>query len=287
MINDVKFSRKYTLLIETFDNQIIEVKLPFTLEFNCQRHNLASVNKANLKIYNLNKINRNLIYKDKYTTLIYRRVELKAGYDIDSPVIFRGNILQAFSYKQGVNIITEIDAFDGGYAIRNSVSSLTINKGEIKRDTLSRLTKDLKNINGSIIGNFPSISKRGKVLFGNTFQFLRSESNNNVFIDNEKVNILTRNEVIEGDISIIDSDFGLLESPIRSETELSFKILFEPRLKVGQGIELKSIVNSFFNGKYKVIGFQHVGVISDAVGGQCHTIVNLWLGTKAFNLVGA
>jgi hypothetical protein len=56
---------------------------------------------------------------------------------------------------------------------------------------------------------------------------------------------LNNNECIEGSIQLITAESGLLESPRRSDTQLVFKILFEPRLRVGQILQLESKINSF------------------------------------------
>ncbi len=285
MSSDLKFGRQYLLKIETITNEILEIKPPFTIEFVCKRNDLATANTANIKIYNLSEKNRNLIYKDKYETTIYRQLEFRAGYEEDAPKIFKGNIMQCFSYRSGVNVITEIECFDGGDAIANSVSSITIEAGQPNNKTLSVLVNDLKNVQLGQIGDFTGGALRGKVLFGNTSELLKNESNNRFFIDSEKVYILNNNECIEGSIQLITAESGLLESPRRSDTQLVFKILFEPRLRVGQILQLESKINSIFNGIYKVIGFTHTGIISEAVGGKCETEVHLWLGPGQLKVV--
>lgn len=280
-----KFGRKYLLKVDTTDGNSIEISNPLTLEFNCQRNNLASANSANFKIYNLSEKNRNRIYKDKYDTLTYRKVELKAGYEEDSPIIFKGNISHAFSYRNGVDLITEIEAYDGGFAITNSVSAMTIGQGESQTNVLQNLVNDLQNVKNNKMGNFSKENLRGRVVFGNTAEIIKTETKDNFFIDNEEAILINRNEVIEGDISLIKAETGLLESPKRSDTQVVFKMLFEPRFKVGQIIELDSVINSIYNGQYKIIGFTHSGIISDAVGGACETTVNLWLGTSPLTVV--
>jgi hypothetical protein len=147
------------------------------------------------------------------------------------------------------------------------------------------LINDLKNAQLGQIGDFGGGSLRGKVLFGNTAELLKNESNNKFFIDNEKVYVLNNNECIAGSITLITAESGLLESPKRSETQLVFKILFEPRLKVGQLIQLNSLINDIFNGIYKIIGFTHTGTISEANGGRCETEVSLWLGPGQLKVI--
>lgn len=62
-------------------------------------------------------------------------------------------------------------------------------------------------------------------------------------------------------------------------------MLFEPRLTIGQQVQLQSQTNRIFNGMYKVMGFEHSGMISPAVGGDCKSSVSLWLGTQVLETV--
>ena len=55
-------------------------------------------------------------------------------------------------------------------------------------------------------------------------------------------------------------------------------MLFEPRLTLGQIINLQSTTNKQYNGLYKVVGFTHRGTISPAVCGDLRTTVNLFIG---------
>lgn len=288
-LSDIKFGRKYKLIADVLNNEQVIIELPYTLEFDCKRDNLASVNTGNFKIYNLAPKTRDLIFKDKYDVLNVRYIEFQAGYNVeDLPSVFKGNILQAKSYRNGVDIITEIEAYDGGYAVNTGYSIMSIVEGQVPEKTISDLMDNLPGISGKIIGNFTdliAVNKRGKVLFGPTSECLAQETGNRFYIDNMEAKALNDNEVEEGDVSVINADTGLLESPQRSEAQIVFKMLFEPKLKVGQRLELQSKVNAILNGQYKVMGFQHSGIISDAVSGTCSTNVNLWLGTESLQLI--
>ena len=88
------------------------------------------------------------------------------------------------------------------------------------------------------------------------------------------------NEYLEGDIQVIKPETGLLESPLREETYLKIKTLFEPRVRVGQLISLESVTNTEFNGLYKVMGFRHHGTISATQGGTCETEMTLYYGAN-------
>lgn len=281
----IKFNRQFILKIQTNENTTLEIKNPLTVEFSCKRNIFASANTGNFKIYNLSEKTRQLIYKEKVNFLDIRGIEFRAGYDTNAPIIFIGNVQSCFSYRNGTNIITEIEAFDGGNAIMNSFSSFSIEKNTSNSEIIQRLVNDLSGVKGSNIGKISGEIKRGKAILGNTALLLSQETNNKFFIDNEVANVLNEDEVLEGNIPVITAESGLLEAPRRSEIQINFKILFEPALIIGQIVELRSTINKDFNGQYKVEGLEHTGTISNSVGGACETLVSLRLGLRSLEVL--
>ena len=294
----VKFGRKCLLSIEVktqlftqgFDgssNNNIVIGDPFTVEFEVQRNALGSSQTATFKVYNLGEATRKLIYADQYDSANrFRAIQFRAGYAGFTPLIFNGFLRKAASAREGVNMVTTIEAYDGGLAMAAGFTSQTVVSGTPLSDVLANLAKSLPNTAGTpIIGNFSGAGSRGKVLFGNTWNIIRQESNNLAFIDNGQVKILQPNEAIKSDIPVITSESGLLGSPARSGQMIEFEMLFEPRLTVGQIVQLESTTNRLYNGTYKVMGFTHSGTISPSVGGPAKSKVSLWLGTSAIELI--
>lgn len=276
-----KMQRKYSLNVETSDGEIITIKDPLTLEFSVSRNILASANTGEFRIYNLGSLTRNRIYKSKYHTDVFRRVELRAGYDEEPPVIFTGNILEAMSFKEerSVNYYTDISGYDGGFDMVNSFSSFALAAGATKQQVIDRLVKDLSNTEKGKFSDFEGSHSRGRSVLGNTLKIISKETDNSAYIDNGVINALLDNDCILGDIEEISSQTGLLGSPKRADTNLIVDMIFEPRIKVGQIVKLNSQTEKNFNGTYKVIGITHTGTISGAVGGKCATEVSLYYGT--------
>lgn len=281
-----KFQREYSLSIETADASLVTIESPLTLEFNIERNTLASANTANFRILNLGELTRQRLYKSKYDISIFRAIELKAGYAGEIPVVFSGNVLEAFSYKEegAVNTYTDISCYDGGFDIVNSYSSFAVQAGE-KRKVIERLAGDFPHVRKGLFSEFEGLSLRGRSVMGNTFKLLSDETLGGAFIDNEVVNGLLDNDCLDGDIRVIQSTTGLLGSPKRADTLLIVELLFEPKLKVGQRVELNSQTERNFNGIYKVAGIHHSGTISGAVGGKCKTVVSLWYGTDVLRII--
>ena len=288
-----KFGRRYTLKVETQprkpgsnapeDAAFATIALPYTLDFTVTRNLLASANTATFRVYNLAERSRNKVYKDQYNLLEYRAVQLWAGYSDQPPLIFNGNVKQAWSYRQSGSrdVITEIEAYEGAYAMVNGFSSRTVSGGQSYAEILQSLNSDLPYLDSPLIGGIQGAASRAVSLFGNTWKLAQQYSGGAATIDNNRMVVLKPNECIEGDITIINAATGLLGSPYRANAMIEFDMLFTPQLKIGQIVKLESVVNSIVNGFYKVVGFQHTGTISESGGDTARTSVQLWLGTEA------
>ena len=259
-----------------------------TIEFEISRQALSSSQTATFRLKNLNEQTRNLLHKDAYALTEARAIQFRAGYDTFLPLCFNGRVLNASSYRTegSPDFITEINAFDGGFAMVNGWTSVTIASGTSVAQILAKLAGTLPQMSGvPIIGSFPQTNKRGKVLFGNTWSVILEESGNLATIDNGQVKILNINDAIDGQVPVINSSTGLLGSPRRSATSFQFEMLFEPRLTIGQIVKLDSSSNRAFNGLYKVLGFTHRGTISPTEDRPRRTTVLLYFGTGEWNMV--
>lgn len=275
-----KWTRNYYLTVQTNEKaeEYIDITMPLTISFRINRNVNASANTANITVLNLSEDTRRKIYLDNYKTFYYKRVELRAGYSNGKetlPLIFKGNIQTAFSKRNGVDYETTIDALDGGFAYVNGYSSRQFAKGTTVQQMLNTLAADLPFIDKGKIGNFTNKLTRGNTIDGPTLSYFSTFSEQNFFIDLEKINCLQKNEGFEGNIKVINADCGLLGSPLRQESFLTFEMIFEPRLQIGQFIELQSQTERSYNGTYQVIGIEHSGIISDAQSGTCKTKVSL------------
>ncbi len=288
----MKFGRRCQLSIEvnpnsqgvTQSNVVIPEEM--TIEFDITRQDWSSTQEATFRIHGLSEKTRNLLYKDQYAKTEYRAIQFRAGYEDFLPLCFNGFVFRGDSYKISDTWITEITAYDGGLAMANGFVAQTVVSGQTVGDTLKFLASQLPSTTGNpIIGSFPQTNSRGKVLFGNTWQVIMQETNRIGMIDNGQVKILNYFEALSAEIPVIDSTSGLLGSPRRGTTSLEFRMLFEPRLTLGQLVELRSVTNKIFNGLYKVLGFTHQGIISQSVAGECITNARLFYGDREFRLV--
>lgn len=275
----VKFDRNYSLSIEKADGEMLIVKPPFTLEMDITRNALTSANICSLRIYNLSERNRSLIRKDRNNFDIYRKVELMAGYGTNLATIFSGNVTAAWSVREGTNFISQIESFDGGFAYVNGQVNTQFPAFTPTRSIISAITDSLPGVQKGLIGDFPESIQRGNAISGSATDALEQVTNGNFFIDNSVVQCLKPDECIGAEALVVNSQSGLLGTPIREEAILHFDMLFEPALFIGKRIILNSSTGQNFNGEYKCISIHHRGIISPVVSGTLITTVGLFFGT--------
>lgn len=278
-----KFNRTYRLTIFPIDGgKPIVIYLPFTLQFSVMRGAGANLNSANFIIYNLGEETRSRIFQDRFNISTYQKITFEAGYNNEFSMLFKGNICEAGSMRKGTDVITTIFSRDGAYDAINTKSSQTLQAGISNTDAIKSLIGDYPNLNQGVIGGDDFTYGRAVVIDQNTWKAIQTLSNNKCFIDLEEINILGDNQAKVGLVPIIDDTTGLLETPRKENANLIVRTLFEPRIIMGQVIEVRSSIQPVYNGQYKVIGVKHNGIISDAVNGQCESEFNLLAGVQLF-----
>ncbi len=284
------------LAAEGLSQRAIEINYPLQLDFDVSRSIGGSLkNEANFKLYNLAETTMAGLVKDRFNIPIlgstpgFRFISLEAGYQKNLYPIFQGNLMEGFSYRSGVNMVTNLSSVCGAYGIFNSFINKTYGENTLKQDVLNDLIEQLikdgameKGAISPIDGEFTT----GYTAMGNAFDIL-TEQFGYVFVDLNKINLLKANDVINkllgGKVFLIDSDTGLLGTPLRRETFLEVRMMFEPQIQLGQLVEIKSETDTRFNGQYKVYGVNHNGTIGGAVDKETVTTLQLWLGYQLAN----
>lgn len=275
-----RVGRNYIFRVVTPDNQFIEVKPPFTIDFDITRNTLASANTAKITIYNLSRNNRAQIFRDRFDTTQNFAISLFAGYGSRLHEVFRGNALEAFSYRRGPDWITELDCLDGLNAIQNGFVTQSYSAGTSLRDILSGIINAMPGVIRGVFGEpTEGTTERGVALSGTGTDALAELSDGQYFIDNEQVNFLGRNETLPNITTTLDPSI-LLQTPRRRRQLLEIVTLFEPVIQVGQTYNIESI-EPIYNGSYKVLGFNHKVLISESVAGDARTTMQLDIGTAA------
>lgn len=279
-----KLGRNYSLTITSSNlpNGPIVVSLPFTLEFDITRNTLTSANVCQLRLYNLSATNRNALRRNVTSGWSYplETVTLQAGYGTNLPIIFSGNVSQAWSVREGTNFITQLECFDAGFSYVNAQVPENLSsypKGSLYRDIIIDLINSIPDIKIGVVGSYPGSLPRQTTYNGNTFDILSALTGGGFFVDHGIGNALGNNEYsAKAPASIINAATGLLNTPILENNIVRFNMIFEPSLDVGSGVQLSSTtfdstIFQNYTGFYKITSVKHRGMISATVCGDAIT----------------
>lgn len=285
-----KWLRTYTLLVDgrtqnsVGNTTVHSISFPLTCRFQIIKDVQSSLGTAIFRIYNLAADVRADIYRDAYEFNEYNLITFSAGYQNEVlPVIFQGSIKQAFSYREGPDWITEIEAYDGGSDVEYTLATVAKPSGYFKRDLALDIIGQFPNLICGALGNLdlngPN-TVRGITLDGNAWDLLIRNvrpANGFCFINNQKVYIMNQDEYVDyaGLIEEINADTGIIGSPKLIGTQVKVKMLLEPRMEPQQSVHLTTLI-ARMTGDYTVGRIIHSGVISGAVCEDAYTEATLF-----------
>ena len=284
-----KFGRNYILTVGVPGGGSLTVTLPFTIEFDVKRDFFSGANTASIRVYNLSEDHRKQIIHDPQDWDLNQNFQIMAGYGNNLSIIAKGKISRAWSVREHDNFVTQIEAYDFWSKTTADDFNLAFPSRSSMKSVLTSIANNLVTPDGLSLGvigdSFGGNLARANVYSGSSVYHLYSLTGGGFFIDNQKIFCLGTFECIRGDLDVINSKTGLLSTPVRYESFLTFDILFEPRLAIGQLISLESSTMNNFNGYYKVCAIHHQGMISDAVCGKAVTKVSLLYGKNLVEIL--
>lgn len=280
----LKLNRNYSLTIQPFKGDALTITPPLSLQLDVHRSQLGSSNYCQVRVYNLTQKKRNAIYFNIFDSIgFYRKLTLQAGYGDNLPVIFIGNINQAWSVREGVNYITQIESQDGSYSYLNAqYSGPAFLKGTKTTVVISTLMQSLSKNTFIEFGGidetmFPGTIPKDTVYSGDTIRILQQLTNYNFFIDLGKCYAMNPNSYIEVQSApaiptiVIDKTTGLINSPFRERNVIKLEMVFEPSLEPGRRVQITSLTFPEANGIWITKEVTHRGIISPSVGGNLIT----------------
>lgn len=278
----MKFLRTYEIRITTPDGFAITIKPPITAQVEVdQSVKGSSISNASVTFTNLAPNTRNRLGKDKFTRVDYWQIIIMAGYGKQLFEIFRGNIQEGYSYKQGPEWFTKLECYDGAYQIQNGFMSETFTKDTSMKDAIGQCVKNIPQLLAGALGS-PATTEtpaRGRVVVGNPYNEIQKMTDGQAFIAGETLYVLASNEVLEGQVFVLSAE-GNKTTPKRRDGYLEVDRVFSPELRVGRIAELRSKIEKY-NGQYKIFGVKHTALFSQETAGEATTTVSLFIGDKA------
>ena len=250
---------------------------PISIHFNVSKSIYQGDASVTLiQLYNIDPAIRESIYQDKL--LLFREkakiLTLEAGYGDTLTLVSTGRIQQCHSELQGTDMVTSIEVMDPD--IMTEFTSVTFEAGTTFKEAYKYLASQFPNLLNGQCGELAGSFKSPTIFEGNSFWAINKLTGGHTFIDNKVVNTLQDNEVLkEVGAYLINSDTGLLGTPRRYDNILEVSMLFEPKLKLGQLIQIDSTTQARFNGQYRINGLTHDCMISEADCGTRTTTIQI------------
>ena len=252
----MRFNRDYELTIAISDTQAIIIKPPLNIVFDCLKTTKSSLNKLDLRLFNLNESRRLELTKEKGSK---RRIPivLKVGYEGRLEVIFKGDINVSSTERNGTDFITNIECFDGGHDYLNAFTSRTV-KG--KDAAIEAILRDMTSTTKGKITQLKELL-RPKVLVGSSSKLIEEmlEPDEEFFIDNEQLFIMKENEVNGSYAPLISAQTGLINTPEREDDIIYFNSMMNPTIALGGFCNVDSKTAPNLNGVYKVQAINYSG----------------------------
>jgi hypothetical protein len=282
-----KFQRTYEIRVQGRSGAEHVISYPLTCIFDLQRRATGSANTGHFMVYNLSAAVRNDLQHDiAFDADQLRTFTFRAGYESEGymPVLYRGTLQTALSYREGPDIVTDFVVLDGGQTILNAQLERTRSGEWDPRVEVEQIVKQLAPY-GVTLGAVGTLfngytPSRGVTWIGSTWDILKkfaSSKGGYAFIDMQKVYLLSNDDVLvaPGALPKLDASTGLIGTPRRTGWVVDARMIFEPRVTLMQKIVIESLVNPNINGTYGIQAIGHQGVISGSKDGGVITSLNL------------
>ncbi len=256
------FKRSAALTIGVGEGQALRFTA-VDFNFSVQKTLDRSPNTAEIQIFNLSKDSRSRIEEAEV-----QRIQLDAGYETEAGIstIFVGDKRKASSKREGVDIITTIEAADGERAVRNRRINRSFSPGTTIDSVMEAVGSVFGGTDGIGLGNITELTGNSLEFEGNGAEFpegtvvsgsaieimagLAAATGTELSIQDQNFQLLRRGQPLPDQAIVLRADTGLIESPSAdSEGLISARALLIPGILPGRQVE---IVSEFVGGFFRV-----------------------------------
>lgn len=268
----------------------VVIENPIKISFNVNASPYSGGSTATIDVFNLNETTRSSIFIDYFLMKKIRFVFLEAGYEAGEnkgkyDLLFAGQARVITSSRNGVDVVTHIEAFSG-LNVADASMSVSLKEGVSEEEVIKQINVSELGINSGIQSFNDYVFIRPPALYGNKIRLLQEYTNGRSFIDRNTHYILNDFETADGYALLIDDNSGLLSTPKRTELTVQVSLMFEPLIHPGYGVEIRSSVEPTFSGQYKVYSVKHSGTISVGSNSNVTTEAELFVGEQALGRFG-
>lgn len=234
------FQHKAAVTVDTI--RVEDLDLAFRIDADLGK----KPNKAEVSLFNLAPSHR-----DELEQLEEAVVVVEAGYESGVTRIFRGDMREAKSTRQGADIVTKIEAADGEQRHRAARTNRSFGRDTRVGDVLSAIASDLgvdpgngRSVAEAAIETGRKLFTGGTVVSGKAVDELTRVTDSAGLewsIQGRRLQFLERGKALKGTAVRLTPDTGLLGSPeLSSKGVLRARMLIIPDVFPGRRIQIES-----------------------------------------------
>lgn len=209
------------------------------IRFNVTQQNLQSPAAADITVTNLSRETASRAKKEGLN------VTLEAGYQSNSAVIFKGQVIQArYGRETPVDTYFNIIAQGGDQAYNFGMVNKTLAAGHTYRDQVDAVFEGLKK-HGITLGKIADLGTkqmpRARVMYGMARDILRvicMSTNTSWSIHNNELTITKDDEPNEGGAIVLNSRTGLIGFPTQTIDGIQARCLLNPKIRPGTLVQI-------------------------------------------------
>ena len=205
------------------------------LQFEIVKTITETPNAAVIRVFNLHPDTAAKI-RDEYQELF-----MNAGYHENVRQIFAGNITYAYNYRDGPDIITQIEAGDGDHDYRTAVVNATLAAGTGDEAIIDQVIQSMARTTKGYTSLEKKNRGRGRVISGNARDVLNDlarEHGVHWSIQDEKLVMVPVDKSIPNLQFEVNANTGMLGAPETNDKGISVKMLLNPDLRIGGTVHL-------------------------------------------------
>jgi hypothetical protein len=255
VVSPSRFNRDFELTVSVVGDREVAVVPPMRVSFSVDKSVAGGLNKMTCRIYNLQPSNRLALTKDAEGREVIP-VRLRVGYEGAMALIFKGTVQRGLNYREGPDMVTELECLDGGAQILGTFISTTVRGKGQALDTV-RTAAGLER--GKVTEQTPLV--RPRVLVGPAARVLDDllDAGATWYIDDEQLYVLKDGDVVSSFVPVVDASTGLLNTPTREMARMTFDSLMNPSIRLGGLCDLESTSAPHMNGVYRIIEIGYSG----------------------------
>jgi hypothetical protein len=264
--NGLQYLRSCTLVVSGLNLSGLDLS-DLRIKFSVKRSDTATPNTADIRVYNIEEQTALRIRKE------FTKVLLQGGYQGNHGVIFQGNIKQVIIGRESAtDTFIDIIAGDGDQAYNFAIVNQTLSKGSTQKNQVDAAVGSMAahGVTAGHMSDTPTTQlPRGKVMFGNSRDYLRTiaQTNNSTWsIQNGKVTFVATKSYLPGTAVKISSTTGMVGTPQQTNDGVNVKVLMNPNINPSGRVQIDT--SSILQQK---LNFQQVA----AAQGNTSTINNL------------